>query len=58
MNVSGRSSRTSLKRMDNKFLEQFYETVILPRYKEAISFGDITWVDHGKVGMDALGALF
>jgi len=44
--------------MDNKFLEQFYENVILPRYKEAVNFGAIAWVDHGKVSMDAWAHYF
>lgn len=44
--------------MTTKFLEQFYENSILPRYKDAITFGDITWVDHGKVGLDAWAHYF
>ena len=44
--------------MNDKFLEQFYENVILPRYKDAITFGDITWIDHGKVGLDTWAHYF
>lgn len=37
--------------MDNAFLEQYYEKVILPLYKdEAIKAA--TWKDHGQVGPD------
>lgn len=39
--------------MDNTFLEQFYESVILPRYAKVVDFGKITWVGHGKVDLDA-----
>ena len=38
---------------DNKFLEQFYGRVILPRYEGSIELGDVGWIDHGKVGLDA-----
>ena len=43
---------------ENKFLEQFYERVILPRYEDTVRFDEITWVDHGKVGMDAWAHYF
>jgi len=39
--------------MTDQFLEQFYENVIFPRYKDSVTFGKITWIDHGKVGLDA-----
>ncbi len=39
--------------MSNSFLEQFFEQVILPRYKDVVKFDEITWVDHGKAGLDA-----
>lgn len=44
--------------MTNAFLEQFYEDIILPRYKEVINFTHITWIDHGKVGLDAWAHYF
>ena len=31
------------------FLEQFYENVILVRYKDHISLNDIQWIDHGRI---------
>lgn len=37
---------------NNRFLEQFYEQVVLPRYKN-ITIDKIEWVDHGKVDLDA-----
>ena len=37
--------------MDVKFLEQFYEKIILPKY--GLVFSDVfKWKDHGKVGPD------
>ena len=39
--------------MNEKFLEQFYENVILPRYSTTADFGAITWHDHTQVGEDA-----
>lgn len=44
--------------MDAKFLEKYYETVILPLYGDAVTFSKITWKDHGKVGLDAWGHYF
>ena len=44
--------------MNNKFLEQFYENIILPRYEGAASFDGIAWTDHGKVGLDAWAHYF
>jgi hypothetical protein len=37
--------------MNNKFLEDYYENVILPRYKSE-SIGVVIWKDHGQVGPD------
>jgi hypothetical protein len=39
--------------MSNTFLEQFYENVILPKYKDEVSLGKVTWRDHNQVGMDS-----
>jgi hypothetical protein len=40
--------------MDEKFLERFYERVILPRYVGVVvTFEKLTWVGHGKVDLDA-----
>jgi len=39
--------------MNEKFLEQFYEAVILPRYEGIIKLDKIEWVSHGKVDLDA-----
>ena len=44
--------------MNNKFLEQFYEYVILPRYKDVISIDGVVWKDHGKIELDAWGHYF
>jgi len=38
---------------DNKFLEKFYERVIIPRYGDSIARGSVEWIDHGKVGLDS-----
>lgn len=43
--------------MNTKFLEQFYENVILPQYAEVL-FGNITWIDHGSIGLDAFAHYF
>ena len=37
--------------MDNAFLEQYYEKVILPLYKDD-SIKVAAWKDHGQVGPD------
>jgi len=37
--------------MDNAFLEEYYEKVILPLYKDE-SINVSSWKDHGKVGPD------
>jgi len=37
--------------MDTAFLEQYYEKVILPLYKDD-SIKVATWKDHGQVGPD------
>lgn len=44
--------------MDDKLLERFYEIVILPRYEEAVRFGEIRWVSHGKIDLDAWAHYF
>lgn len=44
--------------MNDKFLEQFYENVILSRYKDEVELGDIKWIDHGKVGLDTWAHYF
>lgn len=44
--------------MDNKFLEQYYIKVILPLYSDIVTFSQITWKDHGKVGPDAWAHYF
>lgn len=44
--------------MDNKFLEQFYEDVVLPQYAEIVEFKKINWKDHGKVDLDAWAHYF
>lgn len=37
--------------MDTTFLEEYYEKVILPQYKDA-SIKVASWKDHGQVGPD------
>ena len=44
--------------MDIKSLEQYYETVVLPLYGDTITFTDISWKDHGKVGLDTYAHYF
>ncbi len=44
--------------MSNKFLEQFYENVILPQYGDKTGFKSIAWKDHGKVDLDAWAHYF
>jgi hypothetical protein len=44
--------------MNEKFLEQFYEAVILPRYAGIVKLDEITWVSHGKIGLDAWAHYF
>lgn len=44
--------------MKNGFLEQYYEQVILPLYGDAITPSELTWKDHGKVGLDAWAHYF
>jgi hypothetical protein len=44
--------------MDNEFLEQYYSKVILPLYRDVVTFSQITWKDHGKVGLDAWAHYF
>lgn len=40
-----------IKDMDNKFLEGYYEKIILPLYKDE-SIKVSAWKDHGRVGPD------
>jgi len=35
--------------INNKFLEKYYENVILPKYEESLDITDIQWFDHGKI---------
>jgi hypothetical protein len=44
--------------MDEKFLERFYETVVLPRYAGVVRFDKVKWVSHGKVDPDAWAHYF
>jgi hypothetical protein len=44
--------------MDDRFLEQFYEAAVLPRYRGVVSLGKLTWISHGKVGLDAWAHAF
>ena len=34
---------------NQKFLEEFYENVILPKYGGSLDLSDIKWIDHGKL---------
>lgn len=45
------------KTMDNSMLEQWYEQVILPNYRE-IDVAEIRWKDHGQIGSDAWAHYF
>ncbi len=42
---------------DLRFLEKLYEKVILSQYA-GIEFGQVKWIDHGKVGPDAFAHYF
>lgn len=44
--------------MNNDFLEQYYEQIVLPLYAKTISFTTIKWKDHGKVGPDTWAHYF
>jgi hypothetical protein len=44
--------------MTNTALENYYETVILPQYRQAVEFKTITWKDHGKIDLDAWAHYF
>lgn len=44
--------------MNDKFLEELYENVILPCYKGVLDIGKISWKDHGKIELDAWGHYF
>lgn len=35
--------------ISNKFLEEFYENVILPKYSNDLDLSNIQWIDHGKI---------
>lgn len=54
----GALSRYIINNMNDKFLEQFYESVILSRYKDGIDIGGIKWKDHGKVELDSWAHYF
>lgn len=43
--------------MSNELIETYYETVILPQYRDD-SIAVAKWVDHGKVGPDAWAHYF
>lgn len=43
--------------MDIKFLEQFYEKVILPQYGSTV-FDNVTWIDHGAIELDSFAHYF
>ena len=43
--------------MDIKFLEQFYEKVILPQYGSTV-FNNVTWIDHGAIELDSFAHYF
>lgn len=43
--------------MDIKFLEQFYERVILPQYSSTV-FDNVTWIDHGAIELDSFAHYF
>jgi hypothetical protein len=44
--------------MENKSIEQFYESVILPRFNDDIDTSSIKWIRHGKVDQDAYAHYF
>lgn len=44
--------------MNEMFLERYYEKILLPQYSDTIKFKNITWKDHGKVGVDAWAHYF
>lgn len=44
--------------MDNAFLEEYYQAVILPQYDTENFSEGITWKDHGKVGLDTWAHYF
>ncbi len=44
--------------MNDSYLEQYFEKVILPQYSDVVSFAQITWKDHGKVGLDTWAHYF
>ena len=44
--------------MDTAFLEQYYQSVILPQYSTEDFSAGVTWKDHGKVGLDTWAHYF
>jgi hypothetical protein len=34
---------------DQKFLEEFYEKVILPKYSDCLDLAEIKWIDHSRL---------
>lgn len=44
--------------MNNIFLEQYYENVILPQYNNEVRLKKISWKDHGKIDLDAWAHYF
>ena len=44
--------------MNNRFLEQFFENVILTRYEGSFDISGIKWKDHGKVDLDSWAHYF
>jgi len=44
--------------MNDTFLEQYYENVILPQYGNEAGFKTVSWKDHGKIDLDAWAHFF
>ena len=44
--------------MNTQSLEAYYETAILPLYRDTVVFERIAWKDHGKIGEDAWAHYF
>lgn len=44
--------------MNTKSLEEFYESIILPRYQGICDLSTIKWISHGKVDLDAFAHHF
>lgn len=47
-----------LPNVDNKFLEHYYEYVVLPQYGSDLDLKTLTWKDHGKIDLDAWAHYF